>query len=109
MAMERVAVRPDAYTPRTLIINEGRPGGRSDQDEIKQRLAKIAGRNLSEEHDHALEQGGRDTRGSLADVLGKARADDQAREKNRVREREQKIDEERKRQRELDKDLGWEL
>ena len=87
----------------------GRQAKELDQDEIKQRLAKIAGRNLSEEHDHALEQGGRDTRGRLADVLGKARADDQAREKNRVRESEQKIDEERKQQRELDKDLGWEL
>jgi len=87
----------------------GRQAKELDQDEIKERLAKIAGRNLSEEHDHALEQGGRDTRGRLADVLCKARADDQAREKNRVLEREQKIDEERKRQRELDMDLGWEF
>ena len=87
----------------------GRQAKELDQDEIKQRLAKIAGRDLREDHDQALEQGGRDIRGRLADVLGKARAEDQAREKNRVREREQKIEEERKRQRELDKDLGWEL
>jgi hypothetical protein len=32
----------------------GRQAKELDQDEIKQRLAKIAGRNLSEEHDHAL-------------------------------------------------------
>ena len=87
----------------------GRQAKELDQDEIKQRLARIAGRDLGEEHDHASGQGGRDIRGRLADVLGKARADDQEREKARKKEREQELDEERRRQREIDRDLGWEL
>ncbi len=81
----------------------GRQAKEVEPDEIKQRLARIAGREQGEEHDHAPGQGNRDIRGRLADVLGKARAEDQK------REREQHIDEERKRQRELDRDLGWEL
>lgn len=87
----------------------GRQAKELDPDEIKQRLARIAGREQGEGHDHAPGQGGRDIRGSLADVLGTARAEDQEREKARQKEREQELDEERKRQRELDRDLGWEL
>jgi hypothetical protein len=87
----------------------GRQAKELDQDEVRQRLARIAGRDLGEEHDHEPGQGGRDIRGRLADVLGKAKAEDQAREKARQKEREQEIDEERRRQRELDRDLGWEL
>lgn len=87
----------------------GRQAKELDQDEIKERLARIAGRDLGEEHDHVPGQGARDIRGRLADVLGKARAEDQGQEKARQKEREQQMDEERKRQRELDRDLGWEL
>ena len=87
----------------------GRQAKELDQDEIKARLARIAGRELGEEHDHKPGRGTRDIRGRLADVLGKARAEDQEREKARQKEREQELDEERKRQRELDRDLGWEL
>ena len=87
----------------------GRQAKELDPDEIKERLARIAGRDLGEEHDHKPGQGSRDIRGRLADVLGKARAEDQEREKARQKEREQELDEERKRQRELDRDLGWEL
>lgn len=87
----------------------GRQAKELDQDEIKQRLARIAGRELGEEHDHKPGQGGRDIRDRFADVLGKARAEDQEREKARQKEREQELDEERKRHRERDRDLGWEL
>ncbi|NEY92220.1 MobQ family relaxase [Tabrizicola oligotrophica] len=87
----------------------GRQAKELNPDEIKERLARIAGRDLGEEHDHKPGQGGRDTRSRLADVLGKARAEDQEREKARQKEREQELNEERRRQRELDRDLGWEL
>jgi hypothetical protein len=87
----------------------GRQVKELDPDEIRQRLARIAGQELGEEHDHAPGQGDRDIRSRLADVLGKARAEDQEREKARQRERDLDLDEERKRQRELDRDLGWEL
>jgi ATP-dependent exoDNAse (exonuclease V) alpha subunit len=88
----------------------GRQAKELNPDEIKQRLARIAGHNLGEEHDYAPGQGDRDIRGRLADVLGKARAEDQEREKKaRQKERELELDEERRRQRELDRDLGWEL
>lgn len=87
----------------------GRQAKALDQDEIKQRLARIAGREQGEEHDHAPGKGARDIRGRLADVLGKARAEDQGQEKVRHKEREQELDEERRRQREHDRDLGWEL
>jgi len=85
----------------------GRQAKELDQDEIKQRLARIAGRDLGEEHDHAPGQGARDIRGRLADVLGKAKSEDQEREKARQKEREQELEAERKRER--DRDLGWEL
>ncbi len=87
----------------------GRQAKELDQEEVRQRLARIAGQEQGAEHDHAPGQGNRDIRGRLANVLGKARAEDQGREKARQKEREQELDEERKRQRELDRDLGWEL
>ena len=87
----------------------GRQAKELDQDHIKERLARIAGRDLREEQDHTPRQGGRDIRGRLADVLGKARAEDQERERTRQKEREQELDEERRQQRELDRDLGWDL
>jgi hypothetical protein len=87
----------------------GRQAKELDPDEIKQRLARIAGQELGENRDHAPGQGDRDIGGRLSDVLGRARADDQERQKARQKEREQELDEERRRQRELDRDLGWEL
>ena len=87
----------------------GRQAKELDQDEIKERLARIAGREQGDENDHAPGQGSRDIRGRLADVLGKARGEDQERARAREKEREQELAEERKRQRELDRDLGWEL
>jgi hypothetical protein len=87
----------------------GRQAKELDHDEIKQRLERIARREQSEEHGHGPVQGSRDIRGRLADVLGKARAEEQEREKARQKDRGQELDEERKRQRERDRDLGWEL
>lgn len=87
----------------------GRQAKELDQDEIKERLARIAARDLGEEHDHSPGPGDRDIRSRLADVLGKARAEDQEREKARQKEREQELDQERKRRHEIDRDLGWEL
>jgi hypothetical protein len=87
----------------------GRQAKELDQDEIKQRLARIAGQELGAEHDHAPGQGDRDIRSRLAEVLGKARAEDREREKARQKEHEQELDEERKRRHEIDRDLGWEL
>ena len=87
----------------------GRQAKELDPGEIKQRLARIAGQDLGEEHDHSPGQGDRDIRSRLAEVLGKARAEDQEREKARHKERQQEMDDERRRQRERDRDLGWEL
>ncbi len=87
----------------------GRQAKELGQDEIKQRLARIAGREQNQEYDHAPGRGSRDIRSRLADVLGKARAEDQQRQKVRPNEREQQLDENRKRRRELDRDIGWEL
>lgn len=87
----------------------GRQAKALDPEEVRERLARIAGRDRGEEHDHTPGQGNQDIRSRLSDVLGKARAEDQEREKARQKEREQDLDEERKRQRELDRDLGWEL
>lgn len=87
----------------------GRQAKELDQEEIRQRLERIAGHDLGEEHDHAPGQGDRDIRSRIADVLSKARAEDQERERQRQKGREQELDEERKRQREIDRDLGWEL
>ena len=87
----------------------GRQAKELDPDEIKERLARIAGQAHGHKNNHAPGQGSRDVRGRLADLLGEARAEDQEREKGRMREREQEQDEERKRQRQRDRDLGWEL
>ena len=87
----------------------GRQTKELDQDEIKERLARIAGREHGAENDNAAWQGASGIRGRLGDVLGKAGAEDQERQKAREKEREQQLGEERKRQRELDRDLAWEL
>lgn len=89
----------------------GRQAKELGPDEIRQRLARIAGRELGEEiiEEPDAGKGRRDVRDRLANVLGKARAEEQEREKARQKEREQELDEERRRQRELDRDLGWEL
>jgi len=59
-----------------------------DPEEVRERLARIAGRDLGGEHDHAPGHGTRDIRGRLSDVLGKARAEDLHREKALQKDRE---------------------
>lgn len=78
------------------------------QNEIKERLPQTAGHDLCQEHDHMPGQGNRHMRGRLADVLGKACAEDQGLEKAHKKEREQELDGERICKHEPDRDLGRE-
>ena len=75
-------------------------------DEIKQRLARIAGRELgADEPGH--EAGANAIRDRLNQVVGRDKPD--------LHQKQQQLDEERKRQleqerqRERDRDIGWEL
>jgi len=77
-----------------------------DPDEIKQRLARIAGQELgADELGH--ETGANAIRDLLNQVIGRDKPD--------LHQKHQQLDEERKRQleqrrqRERDRDLGWEL
>jgi hypothetical protein len=116
---ERLELASDAWTEAreegqghvsaglaALRAAAGRQAKELDQDEIKERLARIAGRDQGAEvlEEPDAGKGRRGVRDRLADVLGKARAEDQEREKARQKEREQELDEERKRQRERDRD-----
>ncbi len=84
----------------------GRQAKELDPDGIKQRLARIAGKDRGADQEVIEGQGARrDIRGRLADVLGK----EKAAERDQAKTKQQELDEERKRQRELDRDLGWEL
>lgn len=87
----------------------GRHAKELDQDEIKERLARTAGRERGEEHDQAPGQRSLNRHGRLADVLGKAGVEDRAREKAREKEPEKNQEEAYNRQRKRDRDLGWEL
>lgn len=87
----------------------GRQAKELDPDEVKLRLVRIAGREQGNENDHMPGQGSREIRGRLAEVLGKAKAEDQEREKARQKERGKELDEGRKRQRERDRGEEWEL
>ncbi len=87
----------------------GRQAKELDQDEIKQRLARIAGRDLGADGtDH---EAGADTiRDRLNQVLGRGtpeprQKDQHELEEERVRARQLELE----RQRERDRDLGWEL
>lgn len=84
----------------------GRQAKELEPDEIKQRLARIAGRELgAEEPGH--EAGANAIRDRLNQVIGRDKPD--------LYQKQQQLDEERKRQleqerqRERDRDLGWEL
>ena len=87
----------------------GRQAKEVDQDEIKQRLARIAGRDLGAD-EVAHEAGGDAIRDRLKQVLGRDKPD--PREDHR-----RKLEEEREKQRQLelerqcerDRDLGWKL
>lgn len=79
----------------------GRQAKELDQDEIKQRLERIAGRDLGVD-DAAHDAGADAIRDRLKQVLGRDKPDPRL-------EQQHDLEEERKRQRELDRDLGWEL
>ena len=87
----------------------GRQAKELDPDEIKERLARIAGRDLGADQP-AHEAGAEAIRDRLKQVLGSGKPDPS-------QERQRKLDEDREkqrlleleRQRDRDRDLGWEL
>jgi hypothetical protein len=87
----------------------GRQAKELDQDEIKERLARIAGRDLGP--DGAGREAGADAiRDRLKQVLGRDQPDPRIEQQRKLEEeREKQRQLELKRQRERDKDLGWEL
>jgi DNA-binding transcriptional regulator YbjK len=87
----------------------GRQARELDQDEIKQRLARIAGRDLGPDQS-AHETGVDAIRDRLKQVLGRDKPDpkiEQLRKREEEREKQRQLELER--QRERDRDLGWEL
>ena len=79
----------------------GRQAKELDQDEIKQRLARIAGRDLgADSPDHEARADA--IRDRLKQVLGRDKPDPR-------QEQRQKLEEEREKQRQRDRDFGWEL
>ena len=87
----------------------GRQAKELDQDEIKARLERIAGRNLVT--DEPVHDVGADAiRDRLRQALGRDKSDPQKKPQHELEEeRERARQLERERQRELDRDLGWEL
>lgn len=87
----------------------GRQAKERDQDEIKERLARIAGRDLGA--DGTGDEAGADAiRDRLKQVIGRDRPDpriEQLRKLEEEREKHRQLELER--QRERDRDLGWEL
>jgi hypothetical protein len=80
-----------------------------DQDEIKQRLARIAGRDLGKD-EVAHEAGGEAIRDRLKQVLGRDKPDPREAHRRKLeeeREKQRQLDLER--QRERDMDFGWGL
>ena len=83
----------------------GRQVKELDQDEIKQRLARIAGRDPAMD-EPAHEAGA--IRDRLSQALGRQQANPRQEQQRRLEE-ERKRQLEQERQRERDRDLGWEL
>ena len=87
----------------------GRQAKELDQDKVKERLARIAGRDLRA--DETAHDAGADTiRDRLKQVLERGKPDlrqEQQRKLEEDRERQRQLELER--QRERDRDLGWEL
>lgn len=87
----------------------GRQAKELDQDEIKQRLARIAGRDLGAD-EPVHEAGAEAIRDRLRQALGRGTSDPQKKPQHELEEeRERARQLERERQRELDRELGWEL
>jgi hypothetical protein len=87
----------------------GRQAKEVDQDEIKQRRARIAGRDLGA--DEAAHKAGADAiRDRLKKVLGRDKPDPRQEQQRKLeKEREKQRQLELERQCERDRDLGWEL
>jgi hypothetical protein len=87
----------------------GRQAKGVDQDEIKQRLSRIAGRDLGA--DGTTHEAGSDAiRDRLKQVLGQDKPDPRVEQQRKLEEeREKQRQLELERQRERDRDLGWEL
>ena len=87
----------------------GRQAKELDQDEIKQRLARIAGRDLGA--DGTGHEAGADAiRDRLKQVLERDKPDPRQEQRQKLEEeREKQRQLELERQRERDRDLGWEL
>ena len=87
----------------------GRQAKELDPDEVKQRLARIAGRDLGA--DRTGHEAGADAiRDRLKQVLGRDKPDPRQEQQRKLEEeREQQRQLELERQRERDRDLGWEL
>jgi hypothetical protein len=87
----------------------GRQTKELDQDEIKLRLARIAGRDLGADGP-GHEAGADAIRDRLKQVLGRDRPDPRQEQQRRLEEeREKQRQLELEKQRERDRDLGWEL
>jgi len=85
----------------------GRHAKELDQDEIKQRLARIAGRDLGTD-EPAHDAGADAIRDRLNQALGRGKPDPRTeQQRKQEEERQHKLD--LAKQRERDKDLGWEL
>jgi hypothetical protein len=87
----------------------GRQAKEVDQDEIKQRLERIAGRDLGA--DEAVHEAGADAiRDRLKQVLERGKPDPRQKQQHELEEeRRRQRQLELERQRDLDRDLGWEL
>ena len=87
----------------------GRQEKESDPDEIKQRLARIAGHDLAADGP-VHEAGAEAIRDRLRQALGRGGSDPQKKPQHEMEEERERVRQlERERQRELDRDLGWEL
>ncbi|MFM7445348.1 MAG: hypothetical protein ACKO2N_15820 [Tabrizicola sp.] len=87
----------------------GRQAKELDPDEIKQRLARIAERDLVADGT-GHEAGADATRDRLKQVLGRSTPEPHQKQQHELdEERKRQRQLELERQRELDKDLGWEL
>ena len=92
-----------------LRVAAGRQAKELDQDEIKQRLARIAGRDLAAD-EPVHEAGAEAIRDRLRQALGRDKLDPQKKPQHELEEETERAKRlERERQRELDRDLGWEL
>jgi hypothetical protein len=87
----------------------GRQAKELGQDEIKQRLARIAGRDLGAD-EIARDTGAAAIRDRLKQVLGRDKPDPHQKQQRKLEEeREKQRQLELERQRKRDRDLGWEL